>query len=118
MFKQEEMKQYVGEYVFLVVEGGRSFPCDVVRVDGDEVAAIETDHDEWPYSVRKVNICEIARVITRDEGDHWTEDWKRAPEQEADWMRRGATEFFTYLRGELNGEDLLARPRIGKRGAA
>lgn len=101
--KRKEAAQHVGTYGFVVVKNGRSFPCNILRVTRSEVVAQETDHDEWPYTVRAVPLAEVAWIFSGTEADQWTVD-------EGNFMKKGAAQVFTYLRGQLNEEDLLARP--------
>lgn len=124
--RAEEMSAHLGKYVFLVVEGDRSFPCDVLRVEGDEVIALETDHDEWPLSLRRVPLDRIVyafqahdvdralQVIHLDDPDGmpwWTS-------KKLHGLMLSPADVFTCLRAKFNDETLLARPKKQKKGKA
>lgn len=112
-----ELKSHLGQYVFLIVEGGRSFPCHVLRVTETEVLVQETDHDEFPLTMRRVPLGQVVHVVQGDSVDEAMKeiaDPSRFVPAEVATLPCGAAEVFTVWRGELNSEDLLAHPLEAK----
>lgn len=125
--KAEEMAPCVGKHVFLVIPGGRSVACDVLKVKDGRVYAIEVNCDDWPFKYIEILCADISYCLPADdvEREMNREHTPADPGQfviasrpdladEEGWWYASPADLFGALRGWLNDEDGLGRPLTAK----